>query len=127
MISLVAVSHSPDIAKGISALTGEIAKGCSIYAIGGTIDRSLGADFDAILATLETAVKAGEVIVLTDLGSARMTAKMAIEALNDEQQGRVYLSDAALVEGAIAAAATIAAGFSVSEVLEQLEPLNLPK
>lgn len=127
MISLVVVSHSPDIAKGLLALTEEIAKGVSIHAIGGTKDGTLGADFDAILAALGTVAGAGEVIVLTDLGSARMTAKMAIEALDDEKQGRIYLSDAALVEGAIAAAATIAAGFRVSEVLEQLEPLNLPK
>lgn len=127
MISLVAVSHSPDIAKGLMALTEEIAKGVSIHAIGGTIDGTLGADFDAILEALDTVSEAGEVIVLTDLGSARMTAKMAIEALDEWKQRRIYLSDAALVEGAIVAAATIAAGFGVSEVLEQLEPLNLPK
>lgn len=127
MISLVVVSHSPDIAKGILALTEEIAKGVSIHAIGGTKDGTLGADFDSIFEALSTVAEAGEVIVLTDLGSARMTAKMAIETLDDEKQGRIHLSDAALVEGAIAAAATIAAGFCVPEVLEQLEPLNLPK
>lgn len=127
MISLVAVSHSPDIAKGLQVLTEEVAKGVCVYAIGGTVDGTLGADFDAILLTLESAVEDGDVIVLTDLGSARMTAKMAIEALDEAQQSRIFLSDAALVEGAIAAAATIAAGFSLSEVTEQLEPLNLPK
>lgn len=127
MVSLAAISHSPLIAQGLQQLTGEIAKEAQVRAVGGTNAGTLGADFDKILETLEELSAGGEVIVLTDLGSSRMTAQMAIEALPPEIRGRVFLSDAALVEGAIAAAAIIAAGLSADEVLEQLEPLNLPK
>lgn len=127
MVSLVVLSHSRQIAQGVLELTHEIAGEARVHAIGGTKAGTLGADFDAALAILSSAAAEGEVIVLTDLGSTWMTAEMAIEALQPEQRGKVHLSSAALVEGAIAAAASIAAGFSAEGVLEQLEPLKLPK
>lgn len=126
-VSLIVISHSPQIAHGILELTGEFASGVKVCAVGGTKAGTLGADFDLTLEVLVRAVETGEAVVLTDLGSTWMTAKMAIETLTPSQQGRLHLSEAALVEGAIAAAAAIAAGFSASEILEQLEPLKLPK
>lgn len=127
MVSLVVISHSPQIAAGLLELTGELAKGAKVYAVGGTKSGALGADFDSILEKLVEALAEGDVIVLADLGSTWMTAGVAVEALEPGQRQKVYLSPAALVEGTIAAAAAIGAGFGASDVLEQLEPLNLPK
>jgi dihydroxyacetone kinase DhaKLM complex PTS-EIIA-like component DhaM len=52
---------------------------------------------------------------------------MAREALEPNLQERVYLSDAALVEGALFAAIAIAANQGAKEVLEQLQDYLLPK
>ena len=127
MTALVVVSHSPLIAEGILQLTSEIAKEAKVYAVGGTKTGVLGSDFDATLNILNKLTEDTEVVVLTDLGSSRMTAQMAIEALTPEKREKISLSDAALVEGSIAAAAIISAGFDIAGVMEQLEPLNLPK
>ena len=127
MAALVVVSHSPLIAEGILQLTSEIAKEAKVYAVGGTKTGVLGSDFDATLNILNKLTEDTEVVVLTDLGSSRMTAQMAIEALTPEKREKISLSDAALVEGSIAAAAIISAGFDIAGVMEQLEPLNLPK
>lgn len=127
MLSLIVLSHSSLIAQGILELTGELAKGVTVYAVGGTNAGTLGADFDSTFKALTSAAEAGEAIVLADLGSTWMTAKMAMEMMESVQQSRLHLSAAALVEGAIAAAAAIGAGFNSAEVLEQLEPLQLLK
>lgn len=127
MVSLVILSHSRQIAEGILELAKEMGKDANIRAVGGTSAGTLGADFDAALEVLRLAAEEGEVIALSDIGSTWMTAQMAVEALEPRLRERVYLSSAALVEGAIAAAATISAGFSAREILEQLEPLKLPK
>lgn len=127
MAALMILSHSSKIAEGVKELAEEMAGGASIVAVGGTNDGRLGADFDATLAAMEAAAAAGEVIVLADLGSTRMTAQMAREALEDELQGRVFLSDAALVEGGVIAAVAAAAGLSAADVLKQLQDFQLQK
>ena len=55
------------------------------------------------------------VLVLMDLGSALMSAEFAVELLEDPP-GRVLLSEAPLVEGAVAAAAAASGGASLDEV-----------
>src|SRR5205823_9299748 len=76
------------------------------------------------------------VLVLLDLGSAVLAAEMALEFLDSEQQQRVLLSFAPLVEGAVAAAIEASLGHSLMEVkqaaertanreqLQQLKPLS---
>ena len=55
------------------------------------------------------------VLVLMDLGSALMSAEFAIELLG-ETRGKVLMSEAPLVEGAVAAAAAASGGASLEEV-----------
>ena len=59
------------------------------------------------------------VLVLMDLGSALMSAEFAIELL-DDPPGKVLLSEAPLVEGAVAAAVSASGGASLEEVARQL-------
>jgi phosphocarrier protein FPr len=76
---------------------------------------------------MKRAAGQGEVIVLADLGSARLTGQMAQEALDEKLRERVFLCDAAIVEGALIAAIAIAAGQSAKETLDQLQEYLLPK
>jgi PTS hybrid protein len=121
------LSHSPKIAEGTRDLALQMAADANIIAVGGTNAGTLGADYDRIYAALEEAARQGEVVVLADLGSARLTGQMACEALDGALQEHVFLCDAALVEGAVAAAVSIAAGQNAAEALDQMEEFLLPK
>jgi dihydroxyacetone kinase phosphotransfer subunit len=127
MVSLLLISHSPKIAEGAKDLAQEMGGVANIITIGGTKAGTLGADYDNIFAAMGEAAEQGEVIVLADLGSARLTGQMAREALDNNLQERVFLCDAALVEGALVAAISIAAGQSAQEILDQLQEYVLPK
>ena len=99
----------------------------NIIPVGGTKTGELGADYDRTYDAMKEASGQGEVVVLADLGSARLTGQMAQEALEPELRERVFLCDAALVEGALIAAIAIAAGQSANETLDQLKEYLLPK
>jgi PTS hybrid protein len=127
MVSLVLLSHSPKIVEGARDLAIQMGGEANIIPVGGTKAGTLGADYDKTYAAMKEAAEQGEVVVLADLGSARLTGQMAQEALDDDLRERVYLCDAALVEGALIAAIAIAAGQTAQETLDQLQEYLLPK
>ncbi|MEU7530325.1 dihydroxyacetone kinase phosphoryl donor subunit DhaM [Saccharothrix sp. NPDC042600] len=99
MIGLVVVSHSRRLAEGVAELAGQMAPDVTIVPAGGDGAGGLGTDFLAVSEAVARAGSAG-VVVLYDLGSARMVADMAAEEAGTE----VRVVDAPLVEGAVAAA-----------------------
>jgi PTS hybrid protein len=127
MVSLLLLSHSPKIVEGAKELALQMGGDANIIAVGGTKAVTLGADYDKTFEAMEDAARRGEVVVLADLGSARMTGQMAHESLDDSLRARVFHSDAALVEGALIAAIAIAAGQSAQEVIDELQDYLLPK
>lgn len=116
MIGVVVVSHSAALARGVAELAAEMAPDVTIAVAGGTGDGEIGTSLDLVSAALSEADSGDGVVVLTDLGSATMTAEMALELLDVDQRARVALVDAPLVEGAIAAATTAGAGAGLDEV-----------
>jgi len=103
-VSLVLVSHSRQIAEGVRELAGQMTQGkVKIAVAGGTADGRLGTDATAILEAIEEVRGPEGVLVLVDLGSAVLSTQMAIEQLPDSD-GRVLLSNAPFVEGAVIAA-----------------------
>jgi len=127
MVSLLLISHSPKIVEGARDLALEMGGDANIIGVGGTKAGTLGADYDRTYAAMSEAAEQGEVIVLADLGSARLTGQMAKEALDSSLQEKVYLCDAAIVEGALIAAISIASGQTAQETLDQLQEFLLPK
>ena len=104
MVSLVLVSHSKQLAEGVRELARQMTQGrVKIAVAGGTSDGRLGTDATAIQAAIEDVRGAEGVLVLVDLGSAVLSTQMAIEQLADGE-GRVLLSEAPFVEGAVIAA-----------------------
>jgi multiphosphoryl transfer protein len=65
---------------------------------------------------IERADKGDGVLVLMDLGSAVLSAEMALDLLPAERRARVLLTEAPLAEGAVAAAVTAKLGASREEV-----------
>jgi dihydroxyacetone kinase phosphotransfer subunit len=127
MVSLLLVSHSEKIVEGTREIALQMAGEAEIAIVGGTKDGSLGADFDSTFEKMQELVRKGDVVVLSDLGSARMTCQMAAEALDVEFRKRVYLCDAALVEGGLVAAVAIAGGQNTASILEQLKDFIINK
>ncbi|HSC02071.1 MAG TPA: phosphoenolpyruvate--protein phosphotransferase [Solirubrobacteraceae bacterium] len=117
MVGIVVVSHSDELARGVVALAREMGgEALAIVAAGGTSEPGvLGTDAERVRAAIEEAMSDDGVLVLMDLGSALMSAEFAVELLEDPP-GRVVLSEAPLVEGAVAAAASASGGASLEEV-----------
>ena len=59
------------------------------------------------------------VLVLMDLGSAVLSAEMAVDLIDDERRERILLCEAPLVEGAVAAAVTAKLGMPLGAVAEE--------
>ena len=76
----------------------------------------IGTDAVQILQAITAADSGDGVIVLMDLGSAVLSAELALDLLDDEARRRVVLSPAPLVEGLIVAAVATAAGATLEEV-----------
>jgi len=103
-VSLVLVSHSLQLATGVRDLAGQMTQGkVKIAVAGGTADGRLGTDANAIRGAIEEVRGPEGVLILVDLGSAVLSTQMAIEQLA-EAGGRVILSNAPFVEGAVIAA-----------------------
>ncbi len=117
MVGIVVVSHSEELAQGVVAVAREMGSPeLAIEAAGGTSEPDvLGTDAERVREAIERAMSADGVLVLMDLGSALMSAEFAIELLEDPP-GRVLLSEAPLVEGAVAAAASASGGAPLEEV-----------
>ncbi len=107
MVGLLIVSHSAQIAAGVKELADQMTGGrLSIAAVGGTADGRLGTNPEGIRAGFDTIVSPDGVLVLMDLGSAVMSAEMALEGVTHP----VRLSNAPLVEGALLAAVEASVG-----------------
>lgn len=129
MIGIVIVSHSHRLAEGVKDLAEQMAQGrVTIAAAGGLDDDVIGTSFERVAAAIEMAYQPDGVLVLMDLGSAVMTTEMVRDMLPENQQGHVRLTNAPLVEGAIAAAVASALGESLDQVEKAaLGALNPPK
>ena len=112
MVGLVIVSHSARLAEGVAELAAQMAgPEVRIGAAGGLDDPgALGTDATRVLAAIEDVWSGDGVLVLMDLGSAVLSAELALDLLGDERRDSVLLTAAPLVEGAVAAAVTAGLG-----------------
>nr|WP_220479536.1 dihydroxyacetone kinase phosphoryl donor subunit DhaM [Curtobacterium pusillum] len=111
------VSHSAAIATGTVELARQMAADVPLVAAGGTDDGGIGTSFEAVTAGIEELAHADAVVVLCDLGSAYLTTDTALDFLDDDVRARVHVSQAPLVEGAVAAAVAAQTGGGVDAVL----------
>ena len=118
MVGLVIVSHSATLAEGVAELARGMGAEVPIELAGGidAPEPALGTDAARVLEAIERADKGDGVLVLMDLGSAVLSAEMALDLLPEERRERVVLSEAPLVEGAVAAAVTAKLGASLADV-----------
>lgn len=118
-VGLVVVSHSAPLAEGVREVAAQMAPQVRVVPAGGLADGAVGTDFEKVSAALSEAFSDGGAVLLYDLGSAQMTAELAVEALDDPNAGRVV--DAPLVEGAVAAAVAAQGGSDLDAVARAAE------
>ncbi|WP_199290840.1 phosphoenolpyruvate--protein phosphotransferase [Anabaena sp. FACHB-1250] len=124
IISLVIVSHSQQLALGVRELAVQMVDERVPIAIAAGIEDSenpLGTDVMQVCQAINSVFSDHGVLVLMDLGSAVMSAEMALEFLSPEQRAKVYLCSAPLVEGTLAAAVSAAAGNNIQEVIAEAQ------
>ena len=104
-VGLVVVSHSRALARAAVALAQEMLHGkqIRIAIAAGLDDTTFGTDAAQIVDAITAADHGAGVVVLMDLGSAVLSAELALELLDDDVRDRVVLCPAPLVEGLVVA------------------------
>lgn len=129
MVSIVIVSHSEKVAEGVKEISLQMARDFKqIIAVGGTETGEIGTDPMRIQSAIEDVYTDDGVVVFADLGSAVMSVGIAKELMEPQMAEHVFLADAPLIEGCIAAIVEAAMGANVETVLKTAtEARNIEK
>jgi dihydroxyacetone kinase phosphotransfer subunit len=134
LVSLVIVSHSLTLARGVKEMADQMAdQQVQIEIAAGLIDERtgvpvLGTDATQIAAAIERCWTPSGVLILVDLGSAVLSAELALDLLPSALQPSCLLSNAPLVEGALVAALEASLAHSLTMVNQAAEgACQLPK
>ncbi len=126
MISIVVVSHSQKAAEGAVEIAQEMNMGgVRILAAGGVGDGSIGTNPTLIQAALEEVADSDAILLFADLGSAILSAEMAVEMLDPDVARKVRIVDAPVVEGTVVAAIQAGLSDDVNEIVETAEGAKL--
>jgi multiphosphoryl transfer protein len=122
VVGIVIVSHSAGLAEGVVELASQMAGPDVVIVAAGGLDQPdhpLGTDAALILSAIELAWNDDGVLVLMDLGSAVLSAELAVDMLPDSQRSGVLLCEAPVVEGAVAAAVAARLGEPLAQVADE--------
>jgi dihydroxyacetone kinase phosphotransfer subunit len=127
MIGIVLVSHSAPLAEAAVALAEEMVHGEGpVIAVAAGAAGGFGTDATEVRRAMEKAASPDGVLVLMDLGSAVLSAELALE-LGAPADHDVRLSAAPMVEGLVAAVVRAAGGADLDTVTREAEAALLPK
>ncbi len=100
MVGIVLVSHSPpQIANGILELVSQMAPDYKqIVACGGTAEGEIGTNPAAIMEGIAHVNDDDGVVILVDIGSAIMSAEMALELLDNTDLANIIVADGPIVK-----------------------------
>ena len=121
-MGIVVVSHSPDLARAAVSLALQMVHGPAprVEVAAGTEGDRLGTDAARVADAIVDADSGAGVVVIMDLGSAVLSAEMAVELLPDLSI-QTRLVSAAFVEGIFAAVIAAAGGASLDAVARDAE------
>ncbi|MES2094357.1 MAG: dihydroxyacetone kinase phosphoryl donor subunit DhaM [Actinomycetota bacterium] len=127
MIGVVVVSHSSALAHAAVDLALQMVQGerPAIAIAAGAGEGLIGTDATAVSAAIDEVASPDGVFVIMDLGSAVMSAEMALDFRASD--GEVRLSSAPFVEGLLAAVVTAAGGASLDDVDREARGALAPK
>jgi phosphoenolpyruvate-protein phosphotransferase/dihydroxyacetone kinase phosphotransfer subunit len=129
-VGLVVVSHSHALAQAAVALAAEMLPGgpVRIEVAAGLDETTFGTDAVSIQEAIERADGPAGVVVLMDLGSAVLSAELALDLIADPAvRDRVTLCPAPMVEGLVVAAVTASGGATREQVVQEASEALLAK
>ncbi len=128
MVGIVVVSHSPGLAAAAVALAREMLpdRPVPIAVAAGTSGGALGTDAARVAEAIRSVAAGDGVLVVMDLGSAVLSAGLALELLGPMDE-EVVLSPGPFVEGLVAAAVTAGTGGDLARVAREAAGGLAPK
>jgi dihydroxyacetone kinase phosphotransfer subunit len=130
MVGIVIVSHSRALAEGLVQLVKQVASEelPIAFAAGvGPDNQEFGTNAVEIMESILAVDSPQGVLILMDLGSAILSAEMALELLPAEMHSRIRFCPAPLVEGAIAAGIQSSLGSNLDQVFNEAAGALHPK
>jgi phosphocarrier protein FPr len=118
MIGIVVVSHSRRLADAAVELALQMVRGAPppIEVAAGLDGHVLGTDAARVKEAIDRVASPEGVLVIMDLGSAVLSAELALELRGNTGDCPIVLSDGPIVEGLVAAVTLAAAGAPLAEV-----------
>src|SRR3954447_10036693 len=118
MVGIVVVSHSRRLADAAVELALQMVRGTPprIEIAAGLDAHVLGTDAARVKEAIDLAASPEGVLIIMDLGSAVLSAELAVELRGDSGDCPIVLSDCPIVEGLVAAVTLAAAGAPLAEV-----------
>jgi len=118
MIGIVVVSHSHALGQAALDLAYQMVENTSVKVrvAAGLDDTTFGTNASAIAQAITEVDSTDGILVLVDLGSAILSAEMALEFIDADVSERTVISPAPLVEGLLAALVSASLGASLEEV-----------
>lgn len=124
-VSIVIVSHSPEVARGAADMVREmVGEEVAVAWCGGNPEGGLGTDVAKIMEAIESVYSDKGVAILVDLGGAETNSEMAVEMLPEERQAKIVICNAPIVEGAVMAATEASSGSDLKAVQAIAEELS---
>src|SRR5512139_2918381 len=130
MVGLVLVSHSRALAEALVGLLRQVASPDLPVAVAAGIgdDRSeFGTDAVEIMDAIQSVYSEDGVLILMDLGSAVLSAKMALDFLPPEMAEKIRFCGAPMIEGAVAAAVQIGLTNDLDTICREASAALAPK
>lgn len=130
MVGLVIVSHSRPLGEALAALVRQVASPQVAIAVAAGVGegrQEFGTDAVEINEAIQTVYSEDGVLLLMDLGSALLSAEMAVDLLPAEMKEKVQFCAGPIVEGAITAGVQASLGFDLETVRREAEGALLPK
>lgn len=127
VVGIVIVSHSFNLAMDIKELSKQIASNVKVAVAGGTEDGRFGTDVKRIIDAIDEVYSDDGVIVIFDMGSAYISAQMAVDCIDEYKKSKVEIVDTAFVEGALTAAVEAGIGKNMEEIKKTLGTMALNK
>ena len=130
MVGLVIVSHSRELANALANLVKQVSSSNISVAISagvGNDRKEFGTDAVEISEAIQSVFSPDGVLVMMDLGSAVLSAQVALDLLPPEISSHVRFCAAPLVEGSVAAGVQISLGNDIDTVCREAEQGLIPK
>ena len=127
MVGLVFVSHSRALADALVGLVSQVTATDIPIAVAagvGPARQDFGTDAVEITEAIQSVYSPDGVLVLMDLGSAILSADMALDFLPPEMKENIRFCDAPFVEGAIAAGVQVGLGSDLATICQEPQVLG---